>query len=107
MTPIVKPPKPCARVLTGSLCFRLELIDPGCDFSVVSAFRQRLLAGGQEEGRLTTLVHLCRERGYIRERGKQRDLLDPCAGRYRHDESTGMCGRNAASTPEEVGCRCS
>jgi transposase len=27
----------------------LELTDPGFDFSVLSEFRQRLLAGGQEE----------------------------------------------------------
>lgn len=27
----------------------LELIDPGCDFSVLSAFRDRLLAGSAEE----------------------------------------------------------
>ena len=41
----------------------LELTDPGFDFSVFSEFRQRLLAGGQEEVLLNTLLHLCRERG--------------------------------------------
>lgn len=50
----------------------LELTDPGFDFSVFSEFRQRLLATGQEEVLLNTLLQLCRERGYIRERGKQR-----------------------------------
>lgn len=50
----------------------LELTDPGFDFSVLSEFRQRLLATGQEEVLLNTLLQLCRERGYIRERGKQR-----------------------------------
>jgi transposase len=50
----------------------LELTDPGFDFSVLSEFRQRLLAGGQEEVLLNTLLHLCRERGWLKERGKQR-----------------------------------
>ena len=50
----------------------LELTDPGFDFSVLSDFCHRLLAGGQEEVLLNTLLDACRERGYIRERGKQR-----------------------------------
>jgi transposase len=50
----------------------LELTDPGFDFSVFSEFRQRLLAGGQEEVLLNTLLRLCRERGWLKERGKQR-----------------------------------
>ena len=55
------------------MCFRLELTDPGFDFSVFSEFRQRLLAGGQEEEvLLNALLHLCRERGWLKERGKQR-----------------------------------
>jgi transposase len=50
----------------------LELTDPGFDFSVLSEFRQRLIAGGQEEVLLNTLLQLCRERGWLKERGKQR-----------------------------------
>jgi len=50
----------------------LELSDPGFDFSILSEFRQRLLAGGQEEVLLNTLLQLCRERGWLKERGKQR-----------------------------------
>src|SRR2546421_6148320 len=50
----------------------LELTDPGFDFSVLSEFRQRLIAAGQEEVLLNTLLHLCRERGWLKERGKQR-----------------------------------
>jgi len=50
----------------------LELTDPGFDFSVLAEFRQRLLAAGQEEVLLNTLLRLCRERGYLRERGNQR-----------------------------------
>jgi len=50
----------------------LELTDPGFDFSVLSEFRQRLHARGQEEVLLNTLLQLCRERGWLKERGKQR-----------------------------------
>lgn len=50
----------------------LELTDPGFDFSVLSEFRQRLLASGQQEQLLNTLLQLCRERGWLKERGKQR-----------------------------------
>jgi transposase len=50
----------------------LELTDPAFDFSVLSEFRQRLIAGGLEEVLLNTLLQLCRERGWLKERGKQR-----------------------------------
>jgi transposase len=50
----------------------LDLTDPGFDFSVLSEFRQRLLVGGQEEVVLNTLLQVCRERGWLKERGKQR-----------------------------------
>ncbi|SRR6266487_5662454 len=50
----------------------LELTDAGFDFSVLSEFRQRLMASGQEEQILNTLLQICRERGWLKERGKQR-----------------------------------
>ncbi|GHO50761.1 hypothetical protein KSX_89240 [Ktedonospora formicarum] len=50
----------------------LELTDPGCDYSVLSEFRSRVLKGGLEEIFLTTLLSICRERGWLKERGKQR-----------------------------------
>jgi transposase len=50
----------------------LELTDPGCDFSVLSEFRSRLIKGNLEEVFLTTLLTICRERGWLKERGKQR-----------------------------------
>jgi len=50
----------------------LELTDPGFDFSVLAEFRQRLIAGGQEEVLLNTLLQVCRTRGLLKERGKQR-----------------------------------
>jgi transposase len=53
----------------------LELTDPGFDFSLLSEFRHRLLAAGQEEVLLNTLLQVCRERGWLKERGKQRTDL--------------------------------
>lgn len=50
----------------------LELTDNGFDFSVLSEFRGRLLAHGAERRLFDQLLNLCRERGWIKERGKQR-----------------------------------
>lgn len=48
------------------------MTDPGFDFSVLSEFRNRLIKGNLEEELLVTLLSICRERGYLQERGKQR-----------------------------------
>ena len=50
----------------------LELTDPGFDFSVLSAFRDRLLAGSAEELRLEKLLERCRALGLLTARGQQR-----------------------------------
>ena len=50
----------------------LELTDRGCDFSVLSEFRGRLLAHGAERRLFDRLLELCRQRGWIKARGKQR-----------------------------------
>ncbi len=50
----------------------LELTDPGFDASVLCEFRARLLAGEQETVLLDTLLTLCRERGLLKARGRQR-----------------------------------
>jgi transposase len=50
----------------------LELEDPGFDFSVLSEFRDRLIAGGMEQQLLDLLLERFRERGLLRARGKQR-----------------------------------
>jgi transposase len=50
----------------------LELTDPGFDFSVLSEFRVRLLAGGAEARLLEKLLARCRERELVKARGKQR-----------------------------------
>jgi transposase len=50
----------------------LELTDSGFDFSVLSEFRSRLLEGGKERVLLEKLLQACKERGYLKVRGRQR-----------------------------------
>ena len=51
---------------------RLELTDPGFDFSVLSAFRDRLLAGSAEALLLDKLLERCQALGLLKARGQQR-----------------------------------
>lgn len=50
----------------------LELEDPGFDSTVLCEFRTRLAAGDAEQLILDRLLELCRERKWIKARGKQR-----------------------------------
>jgi transposase len=50
----------------------LELADAGFDFSVLSEFRTRLVAGAAEERLLTTILKGFIDRGLLKGRGKQR-----------------------------------
>jgi transposase len=50
----------------------LELTDPGFDASVLSEFRARLAAGAAEQLLLDALLACCRDRGWLKARGRQR-----------------------------------
>jgi transposase len=50
----------------------LELTDPGFDFSVLSEFRARLVAGAAEQALLDALLTACKTHGYLKARGRQR-----------------------------------
>lgn len=50
----------------------LELSDVGFDFSVLSEFRDRLLAGEAEQRLLDKLIECCRRQGLLKARGQQR-----------------------------------
>jgi transposase len=50
----------------------LDLTDPGFDFSVLSEFRDRLLAGSAETLLLDKLLERCRTMGWLTARGQQR-----------------------------------
>jgi transposase len=53
-------------------CLGLSLEDRGFDASVLSEFRERIVAGQAEAVLLDTLLALCRERGWLKAGGKQR-----------------------------------
>jgi transposase len=50
----------------------LELTDAGCDFSVLSEFRARLVESQQERLLLDRLLEVCKARGWLKAGGKQR-----------------------------------
>lgn len=50
----------------------LDLGDSGFDFSVLSEFRSRIIAGHLEQRLLDRLLEQCNQKGWIKERGKQR-----------------------------------
>src|SRR6266571_1140105 len=50
----------------------LELTDPGFDHTVLSEFRTRLVAQTAEERFLEAVIDLCKERGWLKARGRQR-----------------------------------
>ena len=50
----------------------LQLSDPGFDFSVLSEFRSRLVEGGKERLLLQKLLEGCKERAYLKARGRVR-----------------------------------
>jgi transposase len=50
----------------------LELTDPGFDHTVLSEFRTRLVALTAEDRFLEAVLTLCKEHGWLKERGRQR-----------------------------------
>ena len=56
----------------------LDLGNSGFDFSVLSEFRSRIIAGQLEQRVLDRLLDQCKQKGWIQERGKQR--TGPCPG---------------------------
>src|SRR5215211_1752029 len=60
------------RCIDWKYALALDLTDPGFDFSVLSEFRDRLLAAEMQLAPLNHLLEVCRTRGLIKARGKQR-----------------------------------
>src|SRR5262245_4027365 len=50
----------------------LELDDRGFNFSVLSEFRSRLTAGGDERLLLVEILEACKDRGLLKARARQR-----------------------------------
>ena len=60
------------RAIDWKYALGLELTDAGFHFSVLSEFRDRLLAAQAQLAPLDHLLELCRARGLLKARGKQR-----------------------------------
>jgi transposase len=69
--------------LDWKYCLGLELADPGFDFSVLSGFRERLLAGGAERVVFDRLLAQLRELGLVGAGGRQRTDSTHVLGRIR------------------------
>ena len=60
------------RAIDWKYALALDLTDPGFDFSVLSEFRERLLIAETQLAPLNHLLSVCREKGLLKARGKQR-----------------------------------
>jgi transposase len=61
----------------------LELTDPGFDSSVLCEFRARLITGSTERRLLDAVLDRCRNRGWLKARGRQRTDSTHVLGRIR------------------------
>jgi transposase len=60
----------------------LELEDSGFDYSILSDFRQRLVAGGMEQELLDMMLTVLAKEGLLKQRGKQRCVAGHDLARY-------------------------
>jgi transposase len=67
------------------------------DFSVLSDFRQRLLEQGAQDLLLEPILQVCRERGWLKERGKQRTDATLVLARIRSLSSLESVGESIRS----------
>src|SRR5690348_211756 len=97
----------CGAGWTGKYCLGLELDDEGSDFTVLSEFRARLVAGAMEAALLEALLGRLGELGLVgagmRQRtdstrvlGRIRDLNRPGAGRGDRAGGAGGAGGRGA-----------
>jgi transposase len=77
----------------------LELSDPGLDASVLSEFRERLVAGQAETLLLDVLLERCKQRGWRNRRGQTAHRFHACTRTCALAFQPGMCRRNTASSP--------
>lgn len=76
----------------------LELEDPGFNYSVLSEFRQRLLAGNLEQHLLDTMLEVFAEDGLIKKRGMQRTDSTHVVAAVRHLNRLETIGETMRST---------
>jgi transposase len=76
----------------------LPLDDPGFDFTILSDFRQRVLSGQAQDVLLEPILHLCRERGWLKAHGKQRTDATAVLARVRALSSLESVGESMRAT---------
>src|SRR6266496_2438713 len=79
----------CGAGWTGKYCLGLELADPGFDFSVLSEFRSRLVAGAMEAALLEALLARLGELGLVGAGMRQRTGTAHVLGRIRERNRPG------------------
>lgn len=80
----------------------LKLDDPGFDFSVLSEFRSRLIAGSAEEGLLNRLLEVAKERGWLKARGVQRTDSTHILASIRHVNRLELVGETMRASLNEL-----
>src|SRR5947207_2870284 len=83
----------------------LPLSDPGFDYSILSDFRQRLLAAQAQDLILEPILQLCRERGWLKPRGKQRTDATAILARVRALSSLESVGESMRATLNALACQ--
>jgi transposase len=80
----------------------LELSDPGIDASVLSEFRERVVAGQAETVLLEVLLECCKQRGWLKAGGKQRSDSTHVLARVRSLSNLECVGETLRATLDDV-----
>lgn len=80
----------------------LELSDPGFDASVLSEFRERLVAGQAETLLLEVLLERCKQRGWLKAGGKQRTDSTHVLARVRSLSNLECVGETLRATLDDL-----
>ena len=83
----------------------LPLDDPGFDYSILTDFRQRMLAAQAQDLILDPILQLCRERGWLKARGKQRTDATAVLARVRALSSLESVGESMRATLNALAAR--
>jgi transposase len=81
----------------------LELTDPGFNFSVLSEFRSRVLAGQAEQRLLTTLLEQCKHKGWRNRRWEATDRFNSRAHGCAFPQPLGVGWRDVATRTQYAG----
>ncbi|TCO54794.1 IS1182 family transposase [Actinocrispum wychmicini] len=80
----------------------VELTDTGCDFSVLSEFRDRLVAQDAGVRILDTILDAAREKGLVKKRGRARTDSTHVVGAIRQINRLGLVGESLRAALEQL-----